>query len=59
MVVTLRVENSNVHRILIDEGSSIDVLSRSSFDKMSFTSDMLRIVLFMASLEIRLCLTGA
>ena len=42
MIVTLRVGNSNVYRILIDGGSSINVLSKSAFDKMGFTSDMLK-----------------
>lgn len=43
MVVTLTNGNNNVHLILIDESSSVDVLTRFTFDKMSLTSDMLKL----------------
>lgn len=38
----MRVENSNVHRILIDGGSSVNVLNMSAFNKMGLTYDMLK-----------------
>lgn len=41
-MVTLKVENNNVHRILIYGGSSVDALSMSAFDKMGLTSNLLK-----------------
>ena len=42
LVVTLRVGHNNVHRILIDGGSSVDVMCKSTFQKMELTIDMLK-----------------
>ncbi|KAF0927132.1 hypothetical protein E2562_029995 [Oryza meyeriana var. granulata] len=34
MVITTRVAEANMHRILVDGGSSADILFMSSFDQM-------------------------
>ena len=43
LVVTIRVGHDNVHRILIDGGSSVDVMCKSTFHKMGLTADMLKL----------------
>ena len=35
MVFTMRVANSNVHRILLDNGSTVDILYWDAYKKMS------------------------
>ena len=42
LVVTIRVGHNNVHRILIDGESSVDVMCKSTFQKMGLTVDMLK-----------------
>lgn len=43
LVVTAGIANHNVHRVLVDNGSSINILSRVTYDSMSLPADKLRL----------------
>ena len=45
LVVTVRVGHNNVHYILIDGGSSIIIMCKSTFHKMGLTANMLKLSL--------------
>src|ERR1044072_723423 len=38
VVVTLRIKNYDVHKVMIDQGSSADIIYGATFDKMGFKS---------------------
>ena len=42
LVVTMSEGHSNMHHILIDGESSVDVMCKSTFHKMGLTADMLK-----------------
>lgn len=42
LVVMLRVENVNVHKVLVDTGSSVDVMLWSTFEKLKIDPDKLQ-----------------
>lgn len=42
LVVIMMVGNNNVHRILIDRGSSVDVMCISTFKKIGLTTNLLK-----------------
>jgi len=42
VVILAVIVGSKVHRVLIDQGSSIDVMFRSTFNKLQLSSDQLR-----------------
>lgn len=42
LVVTLQIANHNVHQILVDIGSSVDVLFRSAYDQMGLPPTILK-----------------
>lgn len=43
LVVTLTLANAKVHQILIDEGSSVDVLSLTAFNAMNIGKEQLKL----------------
>lgn len=42
MVVTAGIANHNIHHVLIDNGSSVNIFSRAAYDHMGILNDKLR-----------------
>lgn len=42
LVITTRIANHNMHCILIDSGSSVNILSRVVYNQMDLLNDRLR-----------------
>jgi hypothetical protein len=42
MVNVIHIDNSNVSRVLLDNGSQVEVLPVSTFDKMGYSREQLR-----------------
>ncbi|XP_072060221.1 uncharacterized protein [Arachis hypogaea] len=43
MVITIILANANLHRTLVDQGSSTDILFKSAFDKLGLQNKELRV----------------
>lgn len=42
LVVSAGITNHSVHHVLVDSGSSVNILSKAAYDQMSLPTDMLR-----------------
>ena len=51
LVIRVAVAKKKIHRVLIDNGSSVDIILASAFDKMGIGREKLELVNTLDSLE--------